>query len=302
MAKFTDATLDTWRKPPSGTEEQKISNAISMIKDAINSHDILKTKNIEFIVQGSYSNNTNIKLDSDIDVCAMLKDTFYSEYREGVTDENYGFTKGTNNYSDYKKFIIEALQKKFGNENVKPGNKAIYIESNTYHLHSDLVPAFQFRNYRSETNNNSDDYIEGIKFFTSDFTEIVNYPKSHLKNGISKNDNTQRRFKRIVRLYKRIRNKMIEDGIPVSGNIHSFLLESLLWNVPDTIFNNADSWNGTLRNTIISLYNSTKTEESCKTWGEVSGKFYLFHSGRKWNREETNVFLVQMWDYLEYKS
>jgi hypothetical protein len=302
MPAYNEQTLDSWRKPASENEEQKISNAITMIKDAINSHSELKTKDIEFVIQGSYSNNTNVRLDSDIDVCAMLKDTFYDEYREGVTRENYGFIDGTNKYDDYRGLIIEAIQNKFGKENVKPGSKAIFIKSNTYHLHADVVPAFQYRNYSHEYKNNVDDFIEGIKFFTTDSKEIINYPKIHLKNGISKNDNTQRRFKRTVRLYKRIKNKMVEDGLPVSDNIRSYLLESLLWNVPNNIFNNENSWNNILRSTIISLYNSTKTDEGCKSWGEVSEQFYLFHSERKWNIKDTNAFLVQMWNYLEYKS
>lgn len=137
----------------------------------------------------------------------------------------------------------------------KFNTKAIYIESNTYRVHSDVVPAFQFRNFRNETKNNPNDFIEGVKFFTANSDGIVNYPKIHVKNGIAKNDNTLRRFKRTVRLYKRIRNKMKEDGIPVSENIRSFLIESLLWNVPNTIFNSTDSWNDILRNSIISLYN-----------------------------------------------
>ena len=300
MPAYNEQTLDSWRKPASENEDQKISNAITMIKDAIKSHSILKTKDIEFVIQGSYSNNTNVRLDSDIDVCAMLKDTFYDEFREGVTRENYGFIDGTNNFNEYRGYIVEALENKFCKENVKPGSKAIFIKSNTYHLHADVVPAFQYRNYSQEFKNNADDFIEGIKFFTTDSKVIINYPKIHLKNGITKNDNTQRRFKRTVRLFKRIKNKMIEDGLPVSDNIRSFLLESLLWNVPNNIFNNENSWNNILRSTIISLYNSTKTEEGCKSWGEVSEQFYLFHSGRKWNREDTNAFLVQMWNYLEY--
>lgn len=301
MPAFNEQALESWRKPASENEEQKISNAISMIKDAVKAHAILKTKDIEFVPQGSYCNNTNVRLDSDIDICAMLKDSFYSEYREGATKENYGFTTGTNSYDDYRGLIIEALENKFGKENVKPGSKAIYIESNTYRVHADVVAAFQYRNYRNETKNNPDDFIEGIKFFSTDSKEIINYPKLHVKNGIFKNNNTQRRFKRTVRLYKRIKNKMVEDGLPVSENIRSFLLEALLWNVPNNIFNDANSWNETLRNSIISLYNSTKTEEGCKSWGDVSEQFYLFHSGRKWNREEANAFLVQMWNYLEYK-
>ena len=49
MAKYSEETLNSWRKPASESEEQKISNAISMIKDAVNSHDILKDNDIEFI-------------------------------------------------------------------------------------------------------------------------------------------------------------------------------------------------------------------------------------------------------------
>ena len=56
MAKYSEETLDAWRKPASETEEQKISNAISMIKDAVNAHDSLKNKDIEFIVQPKLRN------------------------------------------------------------------------------------------------------------------------------------------------------------------------------------------------------------------------------------------------------
>ena len=301
MPAFNEQTLDNWRKPPSENEEQKISNAISMIKDAVKAHDKLKDKNIEFVIQGSYGNNTNVKLDSDIDVCAMLKDTFYSEYREGATDKDYGFTDGGNSFDDYKGWVIEAMINKFRHQHVTTGNKSIEIRSNTYRVQADVVPAFQYRNYKYEKNNNIDNFIEGIKFFSSDNTPITNYPKVHVENGITKNNNTQRSYKRTVRLYKRVRNKMIEDGITVSGNIRSFLIEGLLWNVPNNIFTSANTWNETLRETIIVLYNSTKTEEGCKEWGEVSEHFYLFHTHRKWNREDTNAFLVQMWNYLEYK-
>jgi hypothetical protein len=302
MAKYSEQTLDGWRKPASETEEQKISNAISMIKDAIKSHDTLKNKDIEFIVQGSYGNNTNIKIDSDIDVCAMLKDTFYYVLREGATKASYGIGDGTNDFTDYRKYIIEALIKKFGNENITVGNKSIKIKSNTYRVQADVIPAFQYRNFRQDSTNNINNFIEGIKFFSSRNEEVINYPKQHISNGTTKNTNTTRRFKRAVRLYKRIKNKMIEDGLPVPKSINSFLIEGLLWNTPNTTFNNSSTWNGLLKDSIIFLYNNTDTDEKCKDWGEVSEMFYLFHSGRKWSRADVNNFLVQMWNYLEYQS
>jgi hypothetical protein len=302
MAKYTEETLDAWRKPASETEEQKISNAISMIKDAINAHDTLKNKSTEFIVQGSYGNNTNIKVDSDIDICVMLKDTFYSEYREGAKDADYGFVGGTNTFSDYKKMIIEALIKKFGVEHITVGNKAIQIKSNTYRVQADVIPAFQFRNYKNDTQNKQNNFVEGIKFFASNSAAVVNYPKVHIENGIKKNTDTARKFKRTVRLYKRIRNKMIEDGKPVPSGISSYLIEGLLWNTPNSTFTSASSWNEILKNSIIFLYNNTKEDSTCKEWGVVSEHFYLFNSTYKWTRNDVNTFLVQMWNYLEYTS
>lgn len=299
MAKFSEQTLDNWRKPASESEEQKISNAISMIKDAVNSHEILKTKSTEFIIQGSYGNNTNVRLDSDIDVCVMLKDTFFSIYREGANSEMYGFTDGTNSYEDYKKWIIEALVKKFGQENLKIGNKSIKINSNTYRVQADVVPAFQYRNYTNDKNNDPQNYTEGIKFISSQGEEVINYPKIHIENGISKNTDTNRKYKRTVRLFKRIKYKMIEEGHSVSNSITSFLIESLLWNTPNYVFVTSENWNSILKNSITHLYNQTLSDEYCKDWGEVSEHFFLFHNARKWNRIDVNNFLVQLWNYLE---
>lgn len=300
--KYTEATLDAWRRPASETEEQKISNAISMVKGAINSHAALTGKNLEFVVTGSYGNNTNIKIDSDIDICVMLKDTFYSEYREGAKDADYGFIDGTNAFSDYKRWILEALNTKFGVTDVTAGNKAIKIKSNTYRVQADVVPAFQFRNYRNDKSNNQNNFIEGIKFYSSADQEVINYPKLHIKNGIQKNDATLRKFKRTVRLYKRIKNKMKEDGIAVPEGICSYLIEGLLWNTPNSTFTTATTWNELLKNSIIHLYSKTKEDSTCKDWGVVSEQFYLFYSGCKWSRADANAFLVQMWNYLGYAN
>ncbi len=109
MSKFSEETFDNWRKPASESEEQRISNAISMIKNAIQASNDLKNKSIEIFVQGSYANNTNVRANSDVDVCAMLKDTFYSEYPDGKTRDDYGFTAGTNDFDTYRTDLINPL-------------------------------------------------------------------------------------------------------------------------------------------------------------------------------------------------
>jgi hypothetical protein len=70
---------------------------------------------------------------------------------------------------------------------------------------------------------------------------------------------------------------MIDDGISVSNNITSFLLECLVWNTPDSIMNNYLTWTDRLKQSIIHIYNDTKEDtEACREWGEVSELLYLF--------------------------
>ena len=64
----------------------------------------------------------------------------------------------------------------------------------------------------------------------------------YIENGIAKNSNTYRRFKRLTRLHRKLRYKMLENGETLSDNITSFLLECLVWNVPNRIMNNYDTW------------------------------------------------------------
>lgn len=298
--KFSEETLTNWTSPSSDTEQQKIDNTIAMIKDSIAKHDPLKGKDIEIFATGSYANNTNVKLESDMDICIMLKDTFYSEYPKGKSREDYGFVLGTNDYDTYKTEVLKALQTKFGIDYVIVGNKSIEIDSNTYRVNADAVPCFQYRNYINDTRTDPDNFVEGIKYFAVDKTTVINYPKIHYKNGVDKNRNTSTIFKKLVRIFKRCKIKIEEDNIKVSETITSFLVECLLWNVPNTVFNNYSTWKERLKNAIIFLDENTKSDESCKDWGEVSEHFYLFHSGRKWNVSGVNNFLTQMWNYLEY--
>ena len=51
-----------------------------------------------------------------------------------------------------------------------------------------------------------------------------------------KNDATGRRFKAVVRILKRLRNEMVDNGHKVAGPIPSYLIECLIWNVPNEGF------------------------------------------------------------------
>jgi hypothetical protein len=94
---------------------------------------------------------------------------------------------------------------------------------------------------------------------------------------------------------------MIEENISVNSGISSFLIECLIWNVPNSYFNNYDTVEERLRQTIIYLFNQTKTDKESENWREVSEMLLLFHSSKKWDIKMTNNFLKQVWNYLEFK-
>ena len=296
--KFSESQFSSWCNPASTTEDEKINNSISMIKDAIKRDEECRNLEIEIFVQGSYANNTNVKQSSDVDVCIMNKETFFTQYPEGLKDSDYGFTSGGMSYDNYKKMVVKALKNKFGENNVVIGNKSVKIKSNTYHVEADAVIAYQLKNYALINSRTPSRYVEGIKFYASDGTCVINYPKDHIKNGKNKTISTNHYYKKLVRLLKRVRNQMVEEGVINGDKITSFLIECLVWNIPNNIIMGNYTWIDKIRKSIIYLYNEIK-ENRHNEWGEVSERLYLF-KGRKWTDTDVFEFLQKIWDYMGY--
>ncbi|BFK23792.1 nucleotidyltransferase [Massilimicrobiota timonensis] len=299
MANFSEETLKSWYKPASETEDTKINNVINMIKKAIQSSDEFDSLKYEIFVQGSYGNNTNVRVNSDVDVNVMLTSTFFTCYPEGKNDADYSFSEGTISYSDYKERVIRALKKKFGADSISLGNKSVKISSNSYRVNADCVISMQYRNYNVINSTNPNNYVEGIKYFANDGKTVINYPKEHIENGNSKNVATNHQYKKLVRIFKRVRNKMSEEGLIEKDKITSFLVECLVWNIPNTTITKYSTWNETVKQAIIYLYHAIK-DNKCSEWGEVSDWLYLFHSSRKWTKDDAQDFLLKMWIYMGY--
>lgn len=297
MPKFTEEQLNNFRYPPSDTEKQKLANSEYQVKEAIKNSEKLKSKTIKVFGQGSYANDTNVKNNSDIDINVKLDDTVYVQVPNNKEKNDFGYSDSDYTFAQYRKDVYDALVEYFGYEYIIDKNKCITVLPNSNRVETDVVPTFRLDRYDTE---NKSSKIEGVRFIAKDNSIITNYPLQHIDNGKSKNANTQKRFKRLTRIYRRIRYKMIEDNVDVSDNITSFLLECLVWNVPNHIFNNYDSWTDRLKHSIIYIYNATKeNEETCNEWGEVSELLYLFKA-RKWNIKDVNQYMVQMWNYLQY--
>ena len=143
VAKFTEETLTRWTKPPSETEKSKLDNAERMVKEAINEDEKLKSKTIEIFGQGSYANNTNVKINSDIDINVRYSDGFFFSLPDNTTESDIGIDKLPSvsyTYDEYKNDIENALVNKFGQSNIVRNDKCITVIGNSYRIETDVVP------------------------------------------------------------------------------------------------------------------------------------------------------------------
>jgi len=295
MAKFSEANYDAWRKPASDHEEGKLEAARVLVRNAIQKNAALSKLDYEIFGQGSYANDTNVRLNSDIDLNMMYTGEAYFTLPAGKTEEDFNIKlSDIVKFSDYKSMVEQALVDAFSRPFIKRENKCIRILAAPNRVECDVVPTFIYRRYSQDGS-----YVTGVKFF-SDATQVIEgFPKQHTSNAITKNKNTNRSFKRTVRIFKQLRYKMKDDRVAFPYSITSFLIECLIWNVPNNIFTGSATWSEIVRKSIVHLYNQTKVKETCKEWGEVSELLYLFHPGRKWTVEDVNSYLVTLWNYLE---
>jgi tRNA nucleotidyltransferase (CCA-adding enzyme) len=68
-AQALETSFAAWAKGPGKTEEEKSDNAVSAIKKAIANDPTLSKRSVSVFAQGSYRNRTNIRAESDVDVC-----------------------------------------------------------------------------------------------------------------------------------------------------------------------------------------------------------------------------------------
>lgn len=300
MSRDWESTFRSWKEPLSDTAEQKCQNAERMIKDAIAKSDAFVGKKIKVFTQGSYQNNTNVKFDSDVDVCVCLMDSFFYDLSviKGITKEDVGIEDAKYLFSDFRNDVESALIDKFGKKGITRGKKAFDIHENTYRVDADVVACLEHRRYTHKNSYGEYQYISGTEFFSDDNSRIVNWPKQHFENGVQKNNDTNQRFKYMVRVFKRLRNDMMDNNISSAKSIPSFLIESLIWNVPNEIFGNSNYCDD-VRNIIRYLHLSTMKDESCHEWREISELKYLFRITQPWKRNEVNTFLAEAWSYAE---
>jgi len=297
MPRDWEAQFREWAKPPAKTEQDRCDNAVSAIRNAIKASVKLCGHGISIFAQGSYRNNTNVRQDSDVDIGILCTDSFFHDpLPEGLTQEELGLSDATYLYEQFKSDVEGALVDHFGRAAVKRGNKAFDVHGTSHHVEADVAAFFQHRRYSTDGR-----YLEGVELRTdTDNRRVINWPEQHYRNGVAKNNATGTRFKSIVRVLKALSNEMTKQGI-AGGDAPGFLIECLVWNVPNENFQNS-TYSTDIWAVLAFLFNNTISYVDCKEWGEVSDLIYLFHSDQKWTWQQAHAFTSSAWDYLGFEG
>ena len=299
MSRDWESIFSNWSSGPSESEQQRAENTENQIRKAIAASEKLNRRDIKVFTQGSYRNRVNVRKDSDVDIGILCYDTYFPEYPDDNVKSMLmeSFIPATYTYSEFKNEIEEALVNRFGRENVKRGSKSFDIKANTYRVEADVAAFFEHRRYTSSSN-----YLSGVEMIPDNNNppRVRNWPEQHYANAVSKNNETNRRFKRVVRILKTLSNEMSENGIKSAQSCPSFLVECLVWNTPKNAFNYSNYYS-MIRSVLAHLFNNTRTDDSCSEWGEVSELKYLFRTSQPWSRSSAHLFISDAWDYIGYE-
>lgn len=296
-----DELFGSWSKGPDEQERLRIENTEQQIRLAISSSALLQRRNIKVFTQGSYRNRVNVKKESDIDIGVLCYDVFFDEYPDKNLKESIqkamNFSTSEYTYLQFKNEIEQALIARFGKEYVKRGNKAIDIKETRYRVDADVCAFFEHRRYAANKS-----YLSGVEMRPDDLSppRIINWPEQHFTNSENKHSITGHKFRKMVRVLKKLTFQMADEGLENAKKTPSFLIECLLWNVPNNLYD-LSTYSAILREAISFVYNKLEENKECNEWGEVSELKYLLRSVQPWTIEGIKKYLIEVWNYVGYK-
>ncbi len=307
MSRDWENTFSFWAEAPSRAEQERCERVIRAIRTAVARSSKLQARKIVTFTQGSFRNRVNVRQDSDVDVGVMLYDCFLAGYPEGKTNSDFGNHSANYPFSQFKNELEEALVDCFGRRAVKRGNKAFDIKAAAAQVEADVIPLIEFRQYWDHGG-----YRAGVALIPDNSSRrIENYPERlvaywpptplHYENGVSKNDETSRRFKGMVRILKKLRIELEDAGSATAAAVPGYLLECLVWNSPNWCFDSR-TWENRVQSVLGFLWKDTREATLCDKWCEVDGIKYLFRIRQPWTREQAHAFINAAWDHVGVKS
>lgn len=291
----TESELAAWTGPSSATEQEKQDRTERMIRDAIAAHQPFKDVSLSIYTKGSYPNNTNVRTESDVDVAVQCNDcTYWEEAAEGAHPSTSTYS-GIWTPAKLRTEVGAALEAKFPGAVDSSGKKAFRVNSTSARVDADVVPCFDYRYYFSAAS-----YRAGAKILRKDGTAVVNYAQQQLDQGRAKNNQTNTSYKKVVRILKRTALSIAATN--GSDAPPSFFIESLVFNVPNTVLVQS-SWTDRTKGALFHIWESldgAEPDDDENRWVEANGAKFLFFWGQPWTRSDGRSFAAAAWEHLGF--
>jgi hypothetical protein len=194
-----------------GADAFLLSWAEGELRAALRRSPLLDGRTYEIFGQGSRVNNTYIEQSSDIDLVLMLKMPF-----------------GAGDWEEFRDDVLAVLGESYV---VRMGRRCVNVDDPDS-LFGEMVDILVATEYHLDSQ-------QGVFFRDREGRSIVNFPKQHRRNGDRKDLRTGGRFKEVVRAVKRVRRLAEQERM--IADAPSYLLECLLYNVPDEVYRNRDA-------------------------------------------------------------
>lgn len=270
--------LHTWANP---VRLQKDVDTYDYVEGLFQGCQFNGSRDFEIYLQGSVANCTNIRADGDIDIVFQHSGIFYYSY-------NYGDYNSPSSYNSTQ--LRDGIKSVLKGYNIKYQDKDKCIKLNLKGegwQDVDLIPCFLYKFHLNRFN-----YLEGIRMETLNGNAIINYPKLHQTNGERKNDRAPD-YKSIVRIFKNIKKRLVEEGWCEEKLAPSYFIECLLYNVPDEAFNE-NTYTSELNNCFSCLRGRSLGHYKCQN--EIDDLFG--NESTQWDESSCQVFLDKAWSYL----
>jgi hypothetical protein len=285
-----------------------IERAARMVRDGLAQSAWLSKEDVTVHAQGSYHNNTNVRLDSDMDLRALhpgIKVQYDDNVHVDSANKVLGYTFNgpslVHQNARMRTEMAAALRVAFGAGNVDAtGGRAIHVKALPgSRAEVDVVPAFVLHHVAWNIAYQRYDTTHGVAIMSNVGVSTFNFPEQHHANGVAKRERTKLRFKRSVRMLKRLRNEMAGLGIRAGEPIPSYLIECLAYRVEDRHYLvEADDYFDRTRRIIYRLQELIADPAWVADATEVNDVKRLFGNWQRWTPAQVAAFLSAAGAYL----
>jgi hypothetical protein len=170
------------------------------------------------------------------------------------------------------------------------------VDKRDGYVDADVVPALLYKKFLSYPEYGDPRFIEGIAITPLQGGRIINYPKRHRDNGQAKNTMCGDKYKPTVRQVKRLRRRAVDLGLVDRRAAPGYLLECLVYNVPNHFFVADDSLRLSKAMTWLAQHRAAELAAQCVSCDEVHRLFG--NDPGQHNEYTTERVLKTLWELL----